>query len=707
MTRACLLAASFCLVLAPLAPAQTTATESVLFYSSSAGPSGNIIQASDGNIYGVSKDRNSIVRYTPVAAGFVASPSVATIHTETGTNGDTGTYSSVIEGTDGNFYGTSSNGGVNSYGSIFKVTSAGVFTTLYSFCSQSLCADGQYPQPLVQGTDGNFYGTASNGGNQSSNGSSGTIFRISPAGAFSLLYSFCAAGGACVGGSEPSSGLVQANDGNFYGITTSGGAHTITIGGASFGAGVLYQLSPSDKEKVVYNFCSQGSCADGAFPTGQLVAATDSLFGLVSYVPEGTTSSEQAMFSVSISDSAFGDYQQPLLYCNIGTSCGSDPDNYGNPQTPFFTAGEGDLFVAYGYGGVNEGLGTASGALASLDGTYSYSFCALPNCADGSEPSGAAIQANDGSFYGTLSGNGTDPGMYRVVFTNGSTPLRAPIVLTSSATNLLVGQTAQLSWSVNNADSDTVKQCTGWLNGTLFGNVPLSGSTSYKPSAPGTYLASITCGGVETGLVRLVATSSLVGTVTALTAPSSALADGSITLSGSVLKQGSTPGVPVGTVTIKANGTAVATVPVQPDGTYSFSASGAAVVAGTYSLVATYNGDSGDTASSSAPTPLTIARQSTRMGVGAFPNPVPAGQQVRLACTVYGTVDDPTGTVTFSYNGTSIATVGVTASTGETSTAQYIASTSGLPAGTYAVKASYSGDSINAPTTGSVSVTVQ
>ena len=129
----------------------------------------------------------------------------------------------MVQATDGNFYGTTSSGGVancpDGCGTIFKITPSGTLTTLYSFCSIGRCADGTYPTAApVQATDGNFYGTTYGGGANLS----GTVFKITPNGALTTLYSFCPANG-CADGLFPAAGLVQAGDGNSYGTTDEGG----------------------------------------------------------------------------------------------------------------------------------------------------------------------------------------------------------------------------------------------------------------------------------------------------------------------------------------------------------------------------------------------------------------------------------------------------------------------------------------------------
>jgi uncharacterized repeat protein (TIGR03803 family) len=124
----------------------------------------------------------------------------------------------LVQGTDGNFHGTTYDG------TVFKITPGGTLTTLYSFCAQSACTDGANPVAgLVQATNGDFYGTTENGGAYGY----GTVFRITGGGALTTLYSFCAQSG-CTDGQNPHAGLVQATNGDLYGTTENGGAYCIT-----------------------------------------------------------------------------------------------------------------------------------------------------------------------------------------------------------------------------------------------------------------------------------------------------------------------------------------------------------------------------------------------------------------------------------------------------------------------------------------------
>ena len=134
----------------------------------------------------------------------------------------------------GNFYGTTGgNGGTQ--GTVFKITPGGSLTTLYTFCSQTGCTDGARPfDGLVKGSDGNFYGTTWSGGA----GGGGAIFKITPAGTLTTPYSFCSQSD-CTDGASPFAGLVQATDGKFYGTSEQGG----TVGNCGGnGCGTVFSL---------------------------------------------------------------------------------------------------------------------------------------------------------------------------------------------------------------------------------------------------------------------------------------------------------------------------------------------------------------------------------------------------------------------------------------------------------------------------------
>ena len=183
-------------------------------------------------------------------------------------------YAALIQGTDGNFYGTTTSNGVNGVGTIFKITPAGTLTTLAAVCAPKNCTDASYPYSgLVQSPRRrlNLYGTTSSGGAYSSacNGlGCGTVFKMSPNGKkLTTLYSFNVTDG------EGPNGLVQGIDGNFYGTTAYGA--NICIG---YGCGTVFKITAEGKLTTLHRFCPQAGCIDGGEPYAGLVQGADGNF---------------------------------------------------------------------------------------------------------------------------------------------------------------------------------------------------------------------------------------------------------------------------------------------------------------------------------------------------------------------------------------------------------------------------------------------
>jgi uncharacterized repeat protein (TIGR03803 family) len=157
---------------------------------------------------------------------------VETVLHSFGVNGSTDgaePVAALIQGGDGNFYGTTTYGGTNNSGTVFQLASSGVETVLYSFGVNG-STDGAYPvASLIQGSDGSFYGTTA-GGNAAG---TGTVFQITPSGTETVLYSF-AFGNGSTDGSDPHAALIQASNGGFYGTSEDGGAN---------GAGTVFELT--------------------------------------------------------------------------------------------------------------------------------------------------------------------------------------------------------------------------------------------------------------------------------------------------------------------------------------------------------------------------------------------------------------------------------------------------------------------------------
>ena len=153
---------------------------------------------------------------------------------------------SLVQGSDGNFYGTASTGGVNSGGTVFKMTAGGKLTVLYSFCSLTDCNDGAGPGQLILASDGNAYGFTITGGancHQLALIGCGTIFKLTPQKTLVTLYSFCVLTNCTDGWNLDS--LVRASDGNFYGTTFHGGPN---------GLGEAFKITPEGTFTVLYGF---------------------------------------------------------------------------------------------------------------------------------------------------------------------------------------------------------------------------------------------------------------------------------------------------------------------------------------------------------------------------------------------------------------------------------------------------------------------
>jgi uncharacterized repeat protein (TIGR03803 family) len=185
-------------------------------------PFAGFILGTDGNLYGTTlaggaHGDGTVFKITP-------SGTFTTLHSFCSQNGCTdGEFpqTGLLQARDGNFYGTTILGGSYGNGTIFKMTPTGTLTTLYNVCSQSGCPDGNYLYAgLTQATDGNLYGSMDIGG---ANGY-GTIFKITLSGTLTTLYSFCSQSG-CTDGEYPGGPLVQHTNGNLYGTTDDGGAN--------------------------------------------------------------------------------------------------------------------------------------------------------------------------------------------------------------------------------------------------------------------------------------------------------------------------------------------------------------------------------------------------------------------------------------------------------------------------------------------------
>jgi uncharacterized repeat protein (TIGR03803 family) len=305
------------------------------------------------------------VAFCAAAATRASAQTLITLFSFDGTNG-TQPVAALIQGFDGNFYGTTDSGGGNNGGTVFSVSTGGAMTTLYNFCNQPTCADGSLPRGgVVQASDGNFYGTTYQGGFHNR----GTVFRITPGGTLTTLHSF---GG--INGANPPAALVQGVDGDLYGTTYEDGAKG--------NYGTIFKITLSGKLTTLHSFDG----TDGADPLGALVQGLDgNLYGTTA---NGGTQKLGTVFKITPSGTL-------TTLWNFDLTHGAYP-------VGLVQAADGHLYGITELGGDNNAgtvfkisTGGTLMTLLSFDATY------------GAYPEAALVQATDGSFYGTTGGGGS------------------------------------------------------------------------------------------------------------------------------------------------------------------------------------------------------------------------------------------------------------------------------------------------------------
>jgi uncharacterized repeat protein (TIGR03803 family) len=259
-----------------ITPSGTLTTLHSFDVADGAWPVSGLIQGTDRNLYGTTLSagahNNGGTVFKITLTGTLTT--LYSFCSQSGCTDGADPYGTLLQASDGDFYGTTSAGGAHGDGTVFKITSSGTLTTLYSFCSQSSCGDGSDPQAgLIQATDGNFYGTTSAGGTShycSIDNGCGTVFKITPSGTLTTLYNFCSQNG-CTDGSYSVTGLMQASDGNFYGTALTGGANSCISGGTNLGCGTVFKITSQGAFTTLRSFDG----TDGSFPYGAPVQATD------------------------------------------------------------------------------------------------------------------------------------------------------------------------------------------------------------------------------------------------------------------------------------------------------------------------------------------------------------------------------------------------------------------------------------------------
>ncbi len=348
----------------------------------------------------------------------------------------------LIKDRDGNFYGTTAGGGLNGFGTVFKVSPAGVLTTLVSFSSfQDVCSS------LVIGRDGNIYGTLKGSGPDL-----GSVFRMTPTGTLTILFTFTGAGGTHPG-AYPKSGLVEARDGSFYGTTERGGASDlgtvfrITTNGTAAGTvftnlvqfsgangsnaetpvtstkgqgnltlatdgnfygvterggtsdkGTIFKMTPSGTLTTLLSFSGSGGM--GAYPKGGLIQLRDGRFFGTTFAGGATDNGTVFVFTTN------GTAEETDLDTVIEFTGNSGPHHGSSPLGALVQGADGNLYgttystnlglQAFGFGTVFR---MTPGGVLTTFATFDRN--------NGAQPAAGLVIGGDGSFYGTARSGGS------------------------------------------------------------------------------------------------------------------------------------------------------------------------------------------------------------------------------------------------------------------------------------------------------------
>jgi uncharacterized repeat protein (TIGR03803 family) len=349
----------------------SAATESVLYSfgtgTDANGPFGGLLMDGAGNFYGTTiwggaSGLGAVFKLTP-------SGTESVMHSFSGTPDGQNSFSGLISDNAGNLYGTTNNAGANNAGTVFKIAPSGAESVVYSFGN---LPDGQFPYTgrLIMDQSGNLYGMTESGGANNN----GTVFKITPSGTETILYSF----GTGTDGNHPNASLIVDTAGNLYGTTSAGGANN---------NGTVFKITPSGTETILYSF---GTGTDGSYPISSLIM--DTLGNLYGTTYTGGTNNLGTVFKVTPSGT------ESVLH-SFGT--GTDGNS---PVASLIMDTLGNLYGTTSLGGTHN-LGTVFKVTPSGTESVLHSF---GTGTDGAQPNGELIVDSAGNLYGTTTLGGTN-----------------------------------------------------------------------------------------------------------------------------------------------------------------------------------------------------------------------------------------------------------------------------------------------------------
>jgi uncharacterized repeat protein (TIGR03803 family) len=642
-------------------------------------PDAPVMFASDGKLYstttaGGKNGCGTIFSYDPTTQIYV------TLYSLDCNKDGTAPLSGLIQAADGHLYGTTiafgAFGSEVAGGSLFRYTiSSGVFTPIHRF------QHGGTPYgDMIDDGHGTLYGTTFADGDFGD----GSVWSWNyETNSFKTLYSFTGEqDGAGVTG-----GLVLASDGLLYGTATYGG---------TFGWGTAFELNTDGSGfNAFYNFTDFSSALDGSFPSADLVEAQDgNLYG--TSCCGGALGRQGAFFRITPNGASSTLTPLAVLGQSVYPSPfveGGDVD-LGRPMI----AGDGYMYITPAYGGNNSG-GTALQVDTFGNANRIYSF-ENPYDDFAIGPYGGVVEGQDGNLYGATYSSPFASGILYAL----NTSLPPAISLTASTSSAYVGVPLTLEWSVNNAFSTNAAVCMARSTDHTFGGNgsiglrAIAGSEHVTPVGSGSVTYSFTCGGVESATAT-VHVSRVPTTTTIVSVPATIQQGRTAKISVAVAALAGS-NVPDGSASLVIGRQTISTTTLS-NGKATFSVPTASIAPGVYRTHVLYSGSNTFFNSYSANSLMDIKVQPTISFIAS-----PATTTQGLDSTFYVLLGNagapsPTGTVTFSSPGYTFGSAPVSSGM-----ASFVADFAQIPAGTYVVTATYSGDNYNEPVNATRTVTL-